>query len=151
MTILHFINIHNLVRFYPFFKDFITRLTINYLLLTRHNIGSIDRIHFEICFLVVYGGDFVKKKIISILSVFSHERNWRTQKKWAILQNFNYQLTKTPILPNCQVPNTEGPRLTLILGLGNNRVTWNSCKWDYRGLLLMWKSPICTYISQKPW
>ena len=27
-------------------------------------------------------------------------------------------------------PNTEGPCLTRILGLGKNCVTWNSCQWD---------------------
>ena len=37
------------------------------------------------------------------------------KKSWAILQNFNYQLTKTPILPNCQVPNIFFFRLTVNL------------------------------------
>ena len=35
-------------------------------------------------------------------------RETDTKKSWAILQNFNFgklELTKTPILPNCQVPN----------------------------------------------
>ena len=52
--------------------------------------------------------DFSVKIILSILSDFVWPEKLTHKKSWAILKNlysFMIKLTKTPILPNCQVPN----------------------------------------------
>ena len=53
------------------------------------------------------GPEYVENIFSGSLKKTSHLRNWYN-KAWAILHNFNCEmlkLTKTPILPKCQVPN----------------------------------------------
>ena len=70
-----------------------------------HNISAIsgvDPTHFSL------GLDFSVKIILSIQSNFLWPEKLTHRKSWAILQNFHsfvIKLTKTHILPNCQVPN----------------------------------------------
>ena len=50
--------------------------------------------------------------------------DWERRRRWAI-KSISFMVS--PFQISCK----EGPRLTHILGLGKNRVTWNSCYWDW--------------------